>query len=255
MNTFAERLNQKMKERGIKQKYLAEKMKVSPATVSSWCTGRSTPYNKRSYERMAECLGCETEWLMGFAGTETEKADKSLEENLKIKRGGIYYVANDFVGTTDTKTHRPAVVVSSDAGNATSGKIEVVYLTSQPKRNLSTHVAVLCKVPSTAICENVHTVDRNRVGAFIKSCTQYEMDAIDGALILSLGLEAYTHKVHVDQNAVAERDALIEDLKLRLEQRIEDSHADVLLEELRNVKAERDVYKAQFERLLDKITS
>lgn len=37
-------------EKGIKQKWLAQKLGVSEVTVSSWCMGRSKPRTKRQIE-------------------------------------------------------------------------------------------------------------------------------------------------------------------------------------------------------------
>lgn len=55
---------------------------------------------------------------------------------------------------------------------------------------MPTHVEVLCKVPSTALCENIQTVSKERLDSFIRSCTTSEMKNIDNALLCSLGLHA-----------------------------------------------------------------
>ena len=68
--------------------------------------------------------------------------------------------------------------------------MEVVFLPSQEKKALPTHVEVIARVPSTALCENIQTVSKERLSDFIRSCTTSEMKAIDKALLHSLGIEA-----------------------------------------------------------------
>ncbi len=108
-----------------------------------------------------------------------------------------------------------------------SPNVSVVYLTSQEKKPLPTHVEVICKVPSTALCENISTVSKERLSDFIRSCTTSEMKAIDKALLHSLGIEAPavvggTQEIEV-QKAVSE------------------------------AEVERNLYKALYEQLLDKV--
>lgn len=110
--------------------------------------------------------------------------------NLEVYRGDIFYItAGSYVGS-EQKSGRPGIIVSNDTANKHSPNVEVVFLTSQEKKPLPTHVEVICKVPSTALCENIQTVSKERLGDFVKSCTTSEMKKIDEALLLSLGIEA-----------------------------------------------------------------
>lgn len=109
--------------------------------------------------------------------------------NLEVYRGDIFYItAGSYVGS-EQKSGRPGIIVSNDIANKHSPNVEVVFLTSQEKKPLPTHVEVICKVPSTALCENIQTVSKERLGDFVKSCTTSEMKKIDEALLLSLGIE------------------------------------------------------------------
>ena len=123
---------------------------------------------------------------------------------MELYRGDIVYIGKGLraVGT-EMYSERPAVVVSNDKCNKNSTIIEVVYLTSQPKRNLPTHVNVLCNVPSIALCEAVYSIDRNRVTGYIRSASDAEMREIDKALNISLGL---TDKMPESVDYKAERD-------------------------------------------------
>lgn len=117
-----------------------------------------------------------------------------------IKRGDIYYIYK--TGETSGSVQqagRPAVVVSNDAANASSNVVEMVFLTTQPKKTLPTHVCIRStKRVSTALCEQISSISLERVGEYVCSCTEQEMQMIDIALLISLGIDAS------DQNHVTE---------------------------------------------------
>lgn len=108
---------------------------------------------------------------------------------MKIKRGQIYYIRDE--ETTGSEQHgaRPAVIVGNNIGNETSPVVMVVYLTAARKRWMPTHVQIRCKKPSIALCEQVFTIDKSRIGKYIKSVTEKELMEIDEALAISLGLQ------------------------------------------------------------------
>lgn len=108
-----------------------------------------------------------------------------------IKRGDIYYIYK--TGETSGSVQqagRPAVVVSNDAANASSNVVEVVFLTTQPKKTLPTHVCIRStKRVSTALCEQISSISLERVGEYVCSCTEQEMRMVDIALLISLGID------------------------------------------------------------------
>ena len=108
---------------------------------------------------------------------------------MSLTRGDIYYVdAIDAIGS-EQRGGRPAIIVSNDKCNQHSPVVEVVYLTTAPKNTLPTHVTIRSAPRiSTALCEQVHSVDTQRLGDFCGSCTQPELSAVDTALLISLGL-------------------------------------------------------------------
>lgn len=109
----------------------------------------------------------------------------------EILRGEIYYVYPSGGGVgSEQSAGRPAIVVSNDKANQYSPVIEMVYLTTQSKNSLPTHVDITsAERPSIALCEQIHSVSKNRVGGFIAKCTDREMAMLDGALCVSLGIE------------------------------------------------------------------
>ena len=108
----------------------------------------------------------------------------------EIYRGDIFYITQGSYVGSEQKSGRPGIIVSNDLANKHSPNVEVVFLTSQEKKALPTHVEVIARVPSTALCENIQTVSKERLSDFIRSCTTSEMKAIDKALLHSLGIEA-----------------------------------------------------------------
>lgn len=108
----------------------------------------------------------------------------------EIYRGDIFYIMQGSYVGSEQKSGRPGIIVSNDLANKHSPNVEVVFLTSQEKKALPTHVEVIARVPSTALCENIQTVSKERLSDFIRSCTTSEMKAIDKALLHSLGIES-----------------------------------------------------------------
>ncbi len=150
---------------------------------------------------------------------------------MSVKRGEIYYIEKSpsFAASgSEMYAGRPAVVVSNESNNGNSSVIEVVYLTTQPKHDLPTHVVIRsAKKNSIAICEQVTSVCVDRIGDYIGTCTDLEMQQVDIALAISLGLDA-EHSGFVELHDTASNDAII-----RLE-------------------AERDVYKQLYEQMLER---
>lgn len=119
-----------------------------------------------------------------------------------INRGDIFYV--DYFPTVGSEQRggRPAIVVSNNKNNENSETIEVVYLTTQPKADLPTHVIVRgTGTKSTALCEQVHTISTDRLGDFKGECSTDEMQMIDCALAISLGLEQEKEEVKKPKEA------------------------------------------------------
>ncbi len=87
----------------------------------------------------------------------------------QIFRGEIYYVypSGNGVGSEQV-AGRPAIVVSNDKANLYSPVLEMVYLTTKPKNSLPTHLDITSvERPSIALCEQIHSVAKSRVGGFI----------------------------------------------------------------------------------------
>lgn len=162
-------------------------------------------------------------------------------DDIKVRRGEIHWVERpaDTYGSEMQKS-RPAVVVSNNAQNETSPTIQVVYMTNQPKTDLPTHVK-LNKTSngksegSTVLCENIYTISKQRLQegySYGARVSDEDMEAIDNALIVALGLDDYFE----------------EDEKEYVDEDIQKAKAD--LAEMTTVAR---FYKMQYNELLDRI--
>lgn len=154
-----------------------------------------------------------------------------------MKRGEIYYISRSLTYSnigSEQDAGRPAIIVSNNKNNENSEVIEVVFLTTQDKPELPTHVPIRSsRKPSTALCEQVNSISVERVGDYIGEATEAEMEDIDIALLISLGLD-----IPVENNSVP---AVVECI------REDDLKKRIALE------AERDTYKRLYEDLLNRL--
>lgn len=107
----------------------------------------------------------------------------------EIRRGEVYYINRNCeeVGC-EQYSGRPAIIVSNNLNNKNSGTVEVVYLTTRPKKDLPTHVHIpaFMGVPmdSTALCEQITTVSTSRLGKIICILPEGVMEKIDQAMMV-----------------------------------------------------------------------
>lgn len=148
-------------------------------------------------------------------------------ENRVVHKGDIYYSYRTYeeaVGSEFRSGH-PCIIISEDGFCERSGVVCAVYLTSAPREDLDTHVVISNdKINSTAICEQIISVSKSRLGsAPIARVSEEELKLIDKAVARSLGLEI-THDI-----------------------------SDIPTE-LAKLRTERDTYKKMCDSLINRIT-
>ena len=110
---------------------------------------------------------------------------------MDIRRGEIYFIKRSDNFGCEIESGRPAIIVSNEMNNRYSEVAEVVYLTTQPKREMPTHVQINATgITSTALCEQIHSVSADRIGDWKATCSANEMKQVDIALMTSLGIES-----------------------------------------------------------------
>lgn len=109
---------------------------------------------------------------------------------MEIKRGDIWYVSRDTYTGSEQASGRPAVIVSNQKNNENDETVEVVYLTTQPKKDLPTHVTIYsAERKSIVLCEQITTVSTDRLMGYKGHLTQAEMTNVEIAMLISLELE------------------------------------------------------------------
>ena len=163
-----------------------------------------------------------------------------------MKRGEIYYIERASQFGSEQIAGRPAVIVSNDRCNLNSEVVEIVYLTTQPKTDLATHVIIRSTgVPSTVLCEQITSVSVNRIGNYVGVCTEVEMELIDQALAISLDIDKAPKRVNtiVRKATSSPEQPDVDTLVKRLE-------AELVLR-----THERDFYERAYNQIIDKLTN
>ena len=118
-----------------------------------------------------------------------------------IRRGDIFYADLSPVVGSEQGGERPVVVLQNDAGNKHSPTLIIATLTSRvdKKRHLPTHVLLDhnpgLKVPSIVQLEQIFTIDKRRLQRFVGNASAEEMDQIETALKISLGMNLSSNNV------------------------------------------------------------
>ena len=124
-----------------------------------------------------------------------------IPKNWRYIRGDIYYANMEPHVGSEQGGERPVVVQQNDMGNKHSSTLIIATLTSKvdKKLNLPTHVLLDqnpgLKVPSIVQLEQIFTIDKRRVQRFAGQTSSEEMDRIEAALKISLGMNLSSNKV------------------------------------------------------------
>lgn len=182
----------------------------------------------------------------------------------KLHRGEIYYIHETEVTGNEQAGGRPGIIISNDVGNEHSPVVIVVYLTTREKKPLPTHVKInTAERPSTALCEQIETVYKGRVGKYIGQLTDVEEKNLDKALAVSIGiglnlkgakfLEAWSKMYSEETPNTVMSDALKKAIPSS-EKREKEPKKEHSQEEIIRLETERDVYKGMYNELLSYFT-
>lgn len=168
----------------------------------------------------------------------------------RIERGDIFYIhKNAPVYGSEQMAGRPGIIVSNEKNNEFSEVVEVVYMTTQEKTPLPTHVTIRSTPRmSTAPCEQITSVSVERLGDYIGKASKSEMANIETAMLISLDL--YSGQVRekiVEVPVEVEKEVVIE-VVAPVEAELAGEIVNVA-----KITAERDTYKLMYEKLLDKL--
>lgn len=172
-----------------------------------------------------------------------------------MKRGEIYYIERSSYGETgsEQRSGRPAIIVSNDKCNEYSEVLEVVFLTTQPKNDLPTHIDIRSSTkPSVALCEQINSIAIQRFGEYIGTCSDYEMMMVDAALAISLGLEFEKKPEKKEEKKIEPKKVGGEPVGKPV---VDNEQIKKKDEEIVRLTAERDTFKALYDQLFERMLS
>ena len=186
---------------------------------------------------------------------------REQKKTMEIYRGDIFYIKK-----INQDTGRPAVIVSNNDINESQNMVEEVYLVEKPNESLPTHAKVRCHLPSTALCEQVVSVSKDRIDGFIRTCTDEEIEKINKGLYISLGItesdDTMAEKLKELTDSLSEAQRINDGLRNRIkegtdkQQELEKQLSQIETEntdETIKVAAERDIYKDLYMKLTEKL--
>ena len=208
----------------------AEQLNLNKRTLEYWRMMRNREEKKKLEKKLSKVI----------KPTEIDPA-KELKNNSKItfqaadktprqfKRGELYYILKDFSCGSEIAKGRPAIIISNDILNTKLHTVEVAFLTTRVKPISQAYTTTHATgVISTVVCDQITTIDKDRVGEYVGRCTPEEMQKVDKAILYSIGLEKYNTELMSDEQ---------------------------VLFRMQKIKSERDVYKEMYDNLFEKITS
>ena len=105
------------------------------------------------------------------------------------RRGDIYWVALDPTLGTEIRKTRPAVIVSNDSCNAYGMRVVVLPITSNVSSLYPGEAAVQVRgKPARALGDQIRSIDRARLRSRVGRLREDELQAVDEALRITLGL-------------------------------------------------------------------
>lgn len=111
-----------------------------------------------------------------------------------VKRGDIFYADLSPVVGSEQGGIRPVIILQNDVGNKYSPTVIVGAITSQiNKAKLPTHVEISSEEyglnkDSVVLLEQIRTLDKRRLKEKIGHMTDSDMEKVDKALLISVGL-------------------------------------------------------------------
>lgn len=110
-----------------------------------------------------------------------------------IKRGDVFYANLNPVLGSEQGGIRPVLIIQNNIGNKYSPTLIVCAITGRTEKNsIPTHVSIdesyINLKNSFALLEQIRTIDRLRLKERVGSLSSYDMEKVDKALSISLGL-------------------------------------------------------------------
>lgn len=110
--------------------------------------------------------------------------------NNKIVRGAIFYADLDPIVGSEQNGIRPVLIIQNNIGNKHSSTVIIAPISTKKKLNLPTHILINgLKSNSIIMLEQIRVIDKKRLYEFVDMLTESEMQEVDKAIAISLGLK------------------------------------------------------------------
>jgi mRNA interferase MazF len=107
-----------------------------------------------------------------------------------MKRGEIWWISFDPSLHSEIKKTRPAIIVSIDAFNEVSNRVQVVPLSSKIQKLYPSESYVMIKnQQSKAMVDQIATVDKRRLQKKISEASPEDINALNKIIQRHLGLK------------------------------------------------------------------
>lgn len=111
-----------------------------------------------------------------------------------IQKRQIYIADLTDVKGSEQGGYRPVLIIQNDIGNRYSPTVIVACITSRVKNNMPTHAMLIDEFregldkDSVILLEQIRTLDKRRLRKYIGTISSSEMDKVNEALKISVGL-------------------------------------------------------------------
>ncbi|MBC7214130.1 MAG: type II toxin-antitoxin system PemK/MazF family toxin [Burkholderiaceae bacterium] len=106
-----------------------------------------------------------------------------------MRRGEVWWVEFDPAVGSEIRKMRPAVIVSNDAANRNLARVVVIPLTSNTGRLYPGEAMVtVAEQNSKAMADQIMAADKSRLKRQLGTLSQADMQAVEGAIKVHLGL-------------------------------------------------------------------
>lgn len=116
---------------------------------------------------------------------------------MEIKRGDIFYADLSPVIGSEQGGIRPVLILQNDTGNFHSPTTIVAAITGRKRKAaLPTHIKIRVEGlnrQSIVLLEQIRTIDKLRIKDFVGTINRADMEYIDRAIVISLGVECFVN--------------------------------------------------------------
>lgn len=180
-----------------------------------------------------------------------------MENEIEIRRGDVYWIQSDGWGVGD-KLGRPAVIMSSDIHNERSDHVSGFFMTTKEKYGVCNVEVQTPRRPSWVQCDFPMSVRKDRLGNYLYTLTDEELEAVEHGVCVAFSLEPEYREDEGEDNSeeirgleeeISSLKAKVADLTNQLSQHklnntVREKLYDRAIEEIVSLRFASDVNKA-----------